>query len=148
MEDKLLEHINFQRPPLIFSIAAGSALILSAVQFSLTSSTQTLMPITQQAVYTPIKMPGTAPKSIKLKRNPFLPPAQPDIKRHEAMPQPVLKGIIQNGAATMAIIEYGGQSGYYQNGDKIDGFTLQNVSTGSIMLQKNGQTLLLKNGGQ
>lgn len=148
MEDKLLEHINFQRPPLIFSIAAGSALILSAVQFSLTSNTQTLMPITQQAVYTPIKMPSTAPKSIKLKRNPFLPPAQPDIKRHEAMPQPVLKGIIQNGAATMAIIEYGGQSGYYQNGEKIGGFTLQNVSTGSIMLQKNGQTLLLKNGGQ
>lgn len=147
MEDKLLEHINFQRPPLIFSIAAGSALILSAVQFLLTGSTQTLMPITQQ-VYTPIKMPGTALKSIKLKRNPFLPPAQPDIKRHEAMPQPVLKGIIQNGAATMAIIEYGGQSGYYQNGDKIGSFTLQNVSTGSIILQKNGQTLLLKNGGQ
>lgn len=148
MEEKLLEHINLQRPPLLFSIAAGAALILSAAQLTLTNGAQAFTPHTGQTVYSPIKLPAPAPKGVKPKRNPFLAPLAAEVKRNAPPPQPILKGIVQNGNAIMAIIEHNGQSGYYQTGDKTDGFTVQSVSTNGAVLTCNGTKLTLASGGQ
>ncbi len=146
MEEQLLEHIKLQCPPLFLCLTAGTMLILSALQFTLTGSAQKSAPVNSHAVYTPIQLPPAA-KSIKPQRNPFLAPAAPDIKRQTVTLTPVLKGTVQNGSTTMAIIEFAGQSNYYQPGSKINGFTVRSITPNSVLLSKGSQTLMLKDGG-
>lgn len=100
----------------------------------------------QPCSFTPIQLPSAA-KSIKPQRNPFLAPAAPDIKRQTAALTPVLKGTIQNGSTTMAIMEFAGQSNYYQPGSKINGFIVRDITPNSVLLVKGSQTLMLKAGG-
>lgn len=146
MEEQLLEHIKLQRSPLVLCLTAGAMLILSALQFTLSGSAQKHAPVSSHAVYTPIQLPPAA-KSIKPQRNPFLAPAEPDIKRQPAALTPVLKGTVQNGSTTMAIMEFAGQSNYYQPGSKINGFTVRSITPNSVLLEKGSQTLMLKAGG-
>ena len=146
MEEQLLEHIKLQRPPLVLCLTAGTMLILSALQFTLTGTAQKNAPVSSRAVFTPIQLPSAA-KSIKPQRNPFLAPPKPDIKRQTAALTPVLKGTIQNGSTTMAIMEFAGQSNYYQPGSKINGFTVRSITPNSVLLEKGSQTLILKAGG-
>ncbi len=146
MEEQLLEHIKLQRPPLFLCLTADAMLILSALQFMLAGSAQKHAPVSSHAVYTPIQLPPAA-KSIKPQRNPFLAPAAPDIKRQTAALIPVLKGTVQNGSTTMAIMEFAGQSNYYQPGSKINGFTVRSITPNSVLLAKGSQTLMLKAGG-
>lgn len=146
MEEQLLEHIKLQRPPLTLCVTTGTILILSALQFTLAGSAQKHAPVSSHAVYTPIQLPPAA-KSIKPQRNPFLAPAAPDIKRQTAALTPVLKGTVQNGSTTMAIMEFAGQSNYYQPGSKINGFTVRSITPNSVLLAKGSQTLMLKAGG-
>lgn len=70
-------------------------------------------------------------------------------KRHYAVqtPTPVLKGIVQNGNARMAIIEYAGQSGYYESGAKIGGYTVSTINGSGVQLTDGSKTLTLQNGG-
>lgn len=145
MEEQLLEHIKLQRPPLVLCLTAGTMLILSTLQFTLAGTAQKHAPVNSRAVYTPIQLPSAA-KSIKPQRNPFLAPAAPDIKRQTAL-IPVLKGTVQNGSTTMAIMEFAGQSNYYQPGSKINGFTVRSITPNSVLLKKGSQTLMLKAGG-
>lgn len=147
MEEQLLEHIKLQRPPLVLCLTAGTMLILSALQFTLAGTTQKHAPVSSHAVFTPIKLPVPAAKSIKPQRNPFLAPAAPDIKRQPAALPPVLKGTIQNGSTTMAIMEFAGQSNYYQPGSIINGFIVRDITPNSVLLAKGSQTLMLKAGG-
>ena len=146
MEEQLLEHIKLQRPPLILSVTAGTMLILSSLQFTLSGTAQKHAQVNSHAVYTPIQLPPAA-KSIKPQRNPFLVPAAPDIKHQAAAPTPILKGTVQNGSTTMAIMEFAGQSNYYQPGSKINGFTVRSITPNSVLLKKGSQTLMLKAGG-
>lgn len=146
MEEQLLEHIKLQRPPLILCVTAGTILILSALQFTLAGSAQKSAPVSSRVVFTPIQLPSAA-KSIKPQRNPFLAPAAPDIKRQTAALTPVLKGTVQNGSTTMAIMEFAGQSNYYQSGSKINGFIVRSITPNSVLLAKDSQTLMLKAGG-
>lgn len=146
MEEQLLEHIKLQRTPLVLCLTAGTILILSALQFTLAGTAQKHAPVSSRAVFTPIQLPPAA-KSIKPQRNPFLAPAAPDIKRQTTALTPVLKGTIQNGSTTMAIIEFAGQSNYYQPGSKINAFTVRSITTNSVLLEKGSQTLMLKAGG-
>lgn len=146
MEEQLLEHIKLQRPPFVLCLTAGTMLILSALQFTLAGTAQKSVPVSSHAVYTPIQLPPAA-KSIKPKRNPFLAPAAPDIKRQTAALTPVLKGTVQNGSTTMAIMEFAGQSNCYQPGSKINGFTVRSITPNSVLLAKGSQTLMLKAGG-
>lgn len=146
MEERLLEHIKLQRQPLVLCLTAGTMLILSALQFTLADSAQKHAPVSSHAVFTPIQLPSAA-KSIKPQRNPFLAPAAPDIKRQTAALTPVLKGTVQNGSTTMAIMEFAGQSNYYQPGSKINGFTVRSITPNSVLLAKGSQTLMLKAGG-
>lgn len=146
MEEQLLEHIKLQRPPFVLCLTAGTMLILSALQFMLACTAQKHAPVNSHAVYTPIQLPPAA-KSIKPQRNPFLAPAAPDIKRNPAALTPVLKGTVQNGSTTMAIIEFAGQSNYYQPDSKINGFTVRSITPNSVLLAKGSQTLMLKAGG-
>lgn len=146
MEEQLLEHIKLQRLPLILCVTAGTMLILSALQFTLSGTAQKHAPVSSHAVFTPIQLPP-ADKSIKPQRNPFLAPAAPDIKRQPAALTPVLKGTVQNGSTTMAILEFAGQSNYYQTGSKINGFTVRSITPNSVLLAKGSQTLMLKAGG-
>lgn len=146
MEEQLLEHIKLQRPPLVLCLTVGTMLILSALQFTLTGTAQKNAPVSSRAVFTPIQLPSAA-KSIKPQRNPFLAPAAPDIKRQTAALTPVLKGTVQNGSTTMAIMEFAGQSNYYQPGSKINGFTVRSITPNSVLLAKDSQTLMLKAGG-
>lgn len=146
MEEHLLEHIKLQRPPLFLCLTAGTILILSALQLTLAGSSQKHTPVSSHAVYTPIQLPSAA-KNIKPQRNPFLAPAAPDIKRQTAALTPVLKGTVQNGSTTMAIMEFAGQSNHYQQGSKINGFTVRSITTNSVLLAKGSQTLMLKAGG-
>ena len=118
-------------------------LILSALQFTLAGNAQKHAPVSSHAVYTPIQLLPAA-KSIKPQRNPFL---APDIKRQTAALTPVLKGTVQNGSTTMAIMEFAGQSNYYQPGSKINGFTVRSITPNSVLLEKGSQTLMLKAGG-
>ena len=101
----------------------------------------------QQAVFTPIILPKPAAHADKPKRNPFLPPQMP--KRHYAVqtPTPVLKGIVQNGSVRMAIIEYAGQSGYYESGAKIGSYTVSAINGSGVQLADGNKTLMLQNGG-
>lgn len=147
MEEQLLEDIKLQRPPLFLCLTAGTMLILSALQFTLAGTAQKHALVSSHAVYTPIQLPPLAAKSIKPQRNPFLAPAAPDIKRQTAALTPVLKGTVQNGSTTMAIMEFAGQSNYYQPGSKINGFTVRSITPNSVLLEKNFQTLMLKAGG-
>lgn len=146
MEEQLLEHIKLQRPPFVLCLTAGTMLILSALQFMLACTAQKHAPVNSHAVYTPIQLPPAA-KSIKPQRNPFLAPAAPDIKRNPAALTPVLKGTVQNGGTTMAIMEFAGQSNYYQPGSKINGFTVRSITPNNVLLEKGSQTLILKAGG-
>lgn len=146
MEEQLLEHIKLQRPPLFLCLTTGTMLILSALQFTLAGTAQKHAPVSSHAVFTPIQLPPAA-KSIKPQRNPFLAPAAPDIKRQTAALPPVLKGTVQNGSTTMAIMEFAGQSNYYQSGSKINGFTVCSITPNSVLLAKGSQTLMLKAGG-
>lgn len=146
MEEQLLEHIKLQRQPLILCVSAGTILILSALQFTLAGSAQKSAPVSSHAVFTPIQLPPAA-KSIKPQRNPFLAPAAPDIKRTPAALTPVLKGTVQNGSTIMAIMEFAGQSNYYQPGSKINGFIVRSITPNSVLLEKGSQTLMLKAGG-
>ena len=127
MEEQLLEHIKLQRPPLVLCLTAGIMLILSALQLTLAGTAQKHTPVSSRAFFTPIQLPSAA-KSIKPQRNPFLAPAAPDIKRQTAALTPVLKGTVQNGSTTMAIMEFAGQSNYYQPGSKINGFTVRSIT--------------------
>ena len=70
-------------------------------------------------------------------------------KRHYTvqMPTPVLKGIVQNGSARLAIIEYAGQSGYYESGTKIGSYTISAIDNNSVQLTDGIKTLTLQNGG-
>ena len=70
-------------------------------------------------------------------------------KRHYAVqtPTPVLKGIVQNGSARMVIIEYAGQSGYYENGAKIGSYTVSAIDSSGVQLTDGSKTLTLQNGG-
>lgn len=147
MEEQLLEHIKLQRPPLFLCLTAGTMLIFSFLQLTLTGTAQKFAQVSSHAVYTPIKLPVPAAKSIKPQRNPFLVPAAPDIKHQAAAPTPILKGTVQNGSTTMAIMEFAGQSNYYQPGSKINGFTVRSITPNSVLLEKNSQTLMLKAGG-
>lgn len=146
MEEQLLEHIKLQRPSLVLCLTAGTMMILSASQFTLTGTAQKSAPVSSHAVFTPIQLPPAA-KSIKPQRNPFLVPAAPDIKHQAAAPTPILKGTVQNGSTTMAIMEFAGQSNYYQPGSKINGFTVRSITPNSVLLAKGSQTLMLKAGG-
>lgn len=146
MEEQLLEHIKLQRPPFVLCLTAGTMMILIALQFTLAGTVQKSVPVSSHAVYTPIQLPQAA-KSIKPQRNPFLAPAKPDIKRQTTALTPVLKGTVQNGSATMAIMEFAGQSNYYQPGSKINGFTVRSITSNSVLLEKGSQTLMLKAGG-
>lgn len=146
MEEQLLEHIKLQRPPFVLCLTAGTMLILSALQLMLAGTAQKHAPVNSHAVYTPIQLPPAA-KSIKPQRNPFLAPAAPDIKRNPAALTPVLKGTVQNGSTTIAIMEFAGQSNYYQPGSKINGFTVRSITPNSVLLAKGSQTLMLKAGG-
>lgn len=146
MEEQLLEHIKLQRQPLILCVSAGTILILSALQFTLAGSAQKSAPVSSHAVFTPIQLPPAA-KSIKPQRNPFLAPAAPDIKRTPAALTPVLKGTVQNDSTIMAIMEFAGQSNYYQPGSKINGFIVRSITPNSVLLEKGSQTLMLKAGG-
>lgn len=147
MEEQLLEHIKLQRPPLVLCLTAGTMLILSALQFTLAGTAQKHAPVSSHAVYTPIQLPPPDAKSIKPQRNPFLAPAAPDIKRQTVALTPVLKGTIQNGSTTMAIMEFAGQSNYYQPDSKINGFIVRSITSNSVLLEKDSQTLMLKAGG-
>lgn len=147
MEEQLLEHIKLQCPPLFLCLTAGTMLILSALQFTLADTAQKHAPVSSHAVFTPIQLPPAA-KSIKPQRNPFLVPAAPDIKHQAAAPTPILKGTVQNGSTTMAIMEFAGQSNYYQPGSKINGFTVRSITPNSVLLAKGSQTLMLKAGGR
>lgn len=146
MEEQLLEHIKLQRPPLVLCLTAVTMLILSVLQFTLADTAQKHALVSSHAVFTPIQLPPAA-KSIKPQRNPFLAPAAPDIKRQTAALIPVLKGTIQNGSTTMAIMEFAGQSNYYQPGSKINGFIVRDITPNSVLLAKGSQTLMLKAGG-
>lgn len=146
MEEQLLEHIKLQRPPLFLCLTAGTMLILSVLQFTLAGTAQKHAPVNSHAVFTPIQLPSAA-KSIKPQRNPFLAPAAPDIKRQTVTFPPILKGTVQNGSTTMAIIEFAGQSNYYQPGSKINGFIVRDITPNSVLLAKGSQTLMLKAGG-
>ena len=132
MEEQLLEHIKLQRPPLVLCLTAGTMLILSALQFTLSDTAQKHAPVSSHAVFTPIQLPSAA-KSIKPQRNPFLAPAAPDIKCQTAALTPVLKGTVQNGSTIMAIMEFAGQSNYYQPGSKINGFTVRSITPNSVL---------------
>ena len=70
-------------------------------------------------------------------------------KRHYTVqtPTPVLKGIVQNGSARMAIIEYAGQSGYYENGAKIGSYTVSAINGSGVQLMEGSTTLTLQTGG-
>lgn len=70
-------------------------------------------------------------------------------KRHYAVqtPTPVLKGIVQNGSARMAIIEYNGQSGYYESSAKIGSYTISAIDGSGVQLADGNKTLMLQNGG-
>ena len=70
-------------------------------------------------------------------------------KRHYTVqtPTPVLKGIVQNGSARMAIIEYAGQSGYYKSGTKIGSYTVSTIDSSGVQLTDGSKTLTLQNGG-
>ena len=70
-------------------------------------------------------------------------------KRHYTVqtPTPVLKGIVQNGSARMAIIEYNGQSGYYESGAKIGSYTVSAINGNSVQLADGSKTLTLQTGG-
>lgn len=70
-------------------------------------------------------------------------------KRHYAVqtPTPVLKGIVQNGSARIAIIEYGEQSGYYESGAKIGSYTVSVIDSSGVQLTDGSKTLTLQNGG-
>ena len=146
MEEQLLEHIKLQRPPLVLCLTAGTMLILSALQFTLSDTAQKHPPVSSHAVFTPIQLPSAA-KSIKPQRNPFLAPAALDIKRQTAALTPVLKGTVQNGSTIMAIMEFAGQSNYYQPGSKINEFTVCSITPNRVLLEKGSQTLILKAGG-
>ena len=146
MEEQLLEHIKLQRPPLVLCLTAGTMLILSALQFTLSDTAQKHAPVSSHAVFTPIQLPSAA-KSIKPQRNPFLAPAALDIKRQTAALTPVLNGTVQNGSTIMAIMEFAGQSNYYQPGSKINDFTVCSITPNRVLLEKGSQTLILKAGG-
>lgn len=146
MEEQLLEHIKLQHPPFVLCLTAGIMLILSALQFTLAGTAQKHAPVSSHAVFTPIQLPPAA-KSIKPQRNPFLAPAAPDIKRQTTALTPILKGTVQNSSTTMAIMEFAGQSNYYQPGSKINGFTVRSITPNSVLLEKGSQTLMLKAGG-
>ena len=62
-------------------------------------------------------------------------------------PTPVLKGIVQNGSARIAIIEYAGQSGYYESGAKISSYTVSAIDGNGVQLTDGSKTLTLQNGG-
>ena len=70
-------------------------------------------------------------------------------KRHYTVqtPTPVLKGIVQNGSACMAIIEYNGQSGYYESGAKIGDYTVSAIDGSGVQLTDGSKTLTLQTGG-
>ena len=70
-------------------------------------------------------------------------------KRHYAVqtPTPVLKGTVQNGSARLAIIEYNGQSGYYESGAKIGSYTISAIDVSGVQLTDSSKTLTLTTGG-
>ena len=47
----------------------------------------------------------------------------------------------------MAIIEYNGQSGYYESGAKIGSYTVSAIDSSGVQLTDGKQTLTLQNGG-
>ncbi len=148
MEEQLLEQLKLQRPPAVFCLLAGAALILTGLQAALSFNASALAAPKPLAVYTPIKLPPAAPKAEKPKRNPFLPPANPQAKPVSAAPAPVLKGIVQNGGTYIAIAEYAGQSGYYRSSDKIGSYTVTAINGSTMQLQNGRQIITLKQEGK
>ena len=123
----------------------GAALTLGAVHFALTGKAQAFAAGTQ-AAYTPITLPIQPAHADKPKRNPFLAPAKLKALATAIAPQPVLKGIVQNGSERMAIVEYAGNSGYYKAGSKIGSLTIAAVEESSVLLSSS-QRLSLPAGG-
>ena len=115
------------------------------MHFALTGRAQAFASGTQ-AAYTPITLPQPPAHADKPKRNPFLAPAKPKALATVIAPQPVLKGIVQNGSESMAIVEYAGNSGYYKAGSKIGSLTIAAVEESSVLLSS-GKRLSLPAGG-
>lgn len=123
----------------------GAVLTLGAVHFALTGKAQAFAAGTQ-AAYTPITLPQPPAHADKPKRNPFLAPVKPKASATAITPQPVLKGIVQNGSECMAIVEYAGNSGYYKTGSKIGTLTITAVEESSVLFSS-GKRLSLPAGG-
>ena len=113
----------------------------------LLNSTQAFNAPGHQAVFTPIQLPKTAANADKPKHNPFLLPVTQQRQIIVPAPAPVLKGIVQSGNDYAAIIEYGGQSGYYRSGDKTGGYTIARITADRAEMRNGKETLTLKAGG-
>ncbi len=143
----LLQNLKLQRPPLLLCALAGTALLLSAAHMALANNTQAFAKPVHHTVYTPVILPKPADKAKKPPRNPFAAPIAPKASRHAPAPTPTLKGIVHNGSTRIAIIEFKGQSGYYQAGTKLADYTVSNIDNNSVKLTSGTQTLTLKCGG-
>ena len=110
--------------------------------------------------------PAGAPIVVTIARNPFMAPSAitekplpvSSLPNHGAIPGrgagggaaapvtpslPVLRGIVQNGSATAAIIEYGGKSAFYRVGQFVGEQRVNNISSNSVSLS-DGECLALR----
>ena len=108
--------------------------------------------------------PADAPIVVTIARNPFMAPVAITAKPlpttpvgssgHGGIPGananaqvpvsavPVLRGIVQNGSASAAIIEYGGRSGFYRVGQSVGGERVESISSNSVSLSGSGRLAL------
>jgi hypothetical protein len=102
--------------------------------------------------------PAGAPILVTIARNPFMAPSAITSKplpvsplpNHGAIPakggngagapapvmaaEPILRGIVQNGSAAAAIIEYAGKSGFYRVGQFVGEQRVNSISSNSVSL--------------
>jgi hypothetical protein len=110
--------------------------------------------------------PAGAPIVVTIARNPFMAPSAitekplpvSPLPNHGAIPAkggnggaaaapvapslPVLRGIVQNGSAAAAIIEYGGRSAFYRVGQFVGEQRVEGISSNSVSLS-GGERLAL-----
>ena len=107
--------------------------------------------------------PAGAPIVVTIARNPFMAPSAitekplpvSPLPNHGAIPGrgasaaapvapslPVLRGIVQNGSAAAAIIEYGGKSAFYRVGQFVGEQRVNSISSNSVSLS-GGERLAL-----
>lgn len=147
MEELLLQNLKLQRPPLLLCALAGTALLLSAAHMALANNAQAFAKPIHHTIYTPVILPKPADAAKKPRRSPFAAPSAPKYSRYVPAPTPTLKGIVHNRSSHIAIIEFKGQSGYYQAGTKLADYTVSNIDNNSVKLTNGTQTLTLKCGG-